>query len=809
MKFHFSWGCLLSFILGLFAFQACSSDDSVAYAPESGDDAETEIPSDSIRVIDPTTGDTILIYDTTSVQPLKELRWVGNSALLITEISPLNLNWLDGDGDDPAWVEIYNAGNVSANLKHYALVENLKDPRKWEFGDELIAAKSFRTVFCDKKNITSVYGKIDVTKVDGKLRYNRTHTNWKMDKDGGTIYLIDGSNGIRDSVQYPKLAGGVSWGIVDGGDWKYFETSTPEKPNTASKAFDGFSGSVTLPAGGFYPDAFTLQPPTSSEGTVRCTFDGSVPTASTPAFTEAKDIESNTVVRCGVFADKKITKDISTETYFVGEDVKMPVVAISVNPEFFSKYYKKTDGGEPDMKHDQMYAPNESFPNDSGEMPAHVEYFENGSSSKAKAWEIEAGISLMGGWSRMERKKSVAVVMREEYEAGWLNYPLFETRKEFSHKFKAFNLRNNGNRFVADYFADAVGGAILEGSGVDYQRSRQVVVFYNGKYYGIHDMRERYNKNYVESNYGIDANTVNFVKHLNRSVSASNGTEDDYLSMLSFIAGNDMSVAANYEKAKTLIDVGNFADYMIAEMYVHNGDWPDNNVRAWKSPEQPWKFMIYDLDHGFNWNSNWAVSGFSSSTNMFDWVRMGGKNGCNSGDKCFATLYNKLIKNENFKRLFINHASVMFNTYLNGKNVSSKVSFLAGMLDASDVARDMDVPSYQYRRESYGDFDPYGETLGPWAAKRDDKVEQEYVREFGLSGKIGMTISSTGNGYVLMDEMKLPSTNYTGTFFGGNMMELTAVPSAGATFAGWSDGSSENPHIITPKDGMKITASFK
>lgn len=808
MKFHFSWGCLLSFILGLFAFQACSSDDSVAYAPESGDDAETEIPSDSIRVIDPTTGDTILIYDTTSVQPLKELRWVGNSALLITEISPLNLNWLDGDGDDPAWVEIYNAGNVSANLKHYALVENLKDPRKWEFGDELIAAKSFRTVFCDKKNITSVYGKIDVTKVDGKLRYNRTHTNWKMDKDGGTIYLIDGSNGIRDSVQYPKLAGGVSWGIVDGGDWKYFETSTPEKPNTASKAFDGFSGSVTLPAGGFYPDAFTLQPPTSSEGTVRCTFDGSVPTASTPAFTEAKDIESNTVVRCGVFADKKITKDISTETYFVGEDVKMPVVAISVDPVFFSRNYLTGLAGGTPNKSSLLY--------EDVEYPVHVAYFEKGSASTSAAWEVEAGIGLMGNYSRLEDKKTVKINMREQYQDGRIKYSLFETRKKADDRYKSFNLRNNGNRFVSDYFEDALGGAILEGSGIDYQRSRQVVVFYNGKYYGIHDMRERFNEHYVESNYGIDAGTVDFVKHLGNKIDEVGGSSESYRQLLNFVASNDFrgEKNANYASVKTMMDIGNYADYMIAEMYFHNGDWPGNNVAAWRSPDQPWKFMIYDLDHGMDWA--WYVPGFGPGDNMFNWVKNGGAsdNKCHgrATNECFHTLFVKLVENPDFKRLYANHAAVMLQNYLNGKRVASVAESMAATINADEVDRDHDrFPRRGYENQCGTGFSLSGSCMKEWALGRDASFRKEIKSSLGLTlgEDISVTIASSGNGYVLMDEMKLPSTNYTGTFFGGNMMELTAVPSAGATFAGWSDGSSENPHIITPKDGMKITASFK
>lgn len=779
-------------------------DAPVVIDPITGDSSVQQI--DTTTHIDPVTGDTIKKIDTLYIPLDTTMHWVGNSALLITEIAPVNLNWTDEEGNDPGWVEIYNAGSEAANLKGYALIETLGKGRKWIFGDELIAAKSFRTVFCDKKNLVTAPN-------DTELGKGRTHTNWKLEKDGGTVYLVDPYFGVRDSVKYPTLESGVSWGIVDGGAWKYFGKPTPEKPNNVETAYEGFAPEFSFNGseGGFYNAPVTLNPPSTSDGLkVRCTQDGSAPTKDSPEFNQTITIDKNTVLRCAAFKDGLLTKKTVTNTYFIGEQVKMPVVAVSVDPVFFQKYYKKTNGGEPDMKHDQMYAPNESYPNDSGELPVHVEYFENGSSSKGKAWEIDAGISLMGGWSRMERKKSVAIAMREEYQDGWLHYPLFETRKNpEKDKYKAFNLRNNGNRFVADYFADAVGGAALEGSGVDYQRSRQVVVFYNGTYYGIHDMRERYNKNYVESNYGIEAGTVNFIKHLNKTITASNGTTADYLAMLAFINKNDMSVPANYEMAKSLIDIGNFADYMIAEMYIHNGDWPDNNVRAWKSPEQPWKFMIYDLDHGFRWD--WSVAGFGESTNMFSWVKKGGKNGCNSGEFCFAGLYNSLIKSNDFKRLFINHASVMFANYMNGKNIADQAKFLAGMLDPTDVARDMEVEAYKERRNSYAhEFDPYGEKLGSWASDRDAVVKSEYKSEFGLSGEISVTIGSTGNGTVLMEGMKLPGNgSYTGKFYAGIGMELTAVPAAGAVFAGWSDGSTDNPHMISTDGDVSITASFK
>ena len=769
-------------------------------APSGNYSSSTEV----IRIVDGQ--DTI--YDTTVVYlpPDTAIQWIGNSALRITEISPLNMDFLDETGNDPSWVEIYNSGDTDADLKGYTLVENLKNLRKWVFGSVVVKAKSFLVVFCDKKDISAV----EISDKDGY--HTRPHTNWKLDKDGGTLYLLDPYNGIRDSVAYPELTAGLSWGIVDGGYWKYFETPTPEKPNTESKAYDELVPAADMSGlkSGFYSEAFTLNPPTMADGVkLRCTTDGSEPTENSPEFNSPKKIDHSVAFRCATFKTGALSTKVTTRTFFVDEeDVKMPIVAISVDSSFFREHYIKTSCDKPNGCADSagLYA--------DVEVPVHVEYFENGSATKdGSTWEMDAGISLMGGYSRLNDKKSVSIRLREEYEDGSINYPLFETRKGVNDKYRAFNLRNNGNRFVSDYIEDAMGGAILEGSGVDYQRSRQVVVFYNGKYYGIHDMRERFNKHYVETNYKIESSTVNFIKHLGSDVEASNGTTDNYMQMLHFVATSDFAGAnnANYESAKALLDVGNLADYMAAEIYMHNGDWPNNNVRAWAAPDHPWKFMIYDLDHGFDWM--WGVNNkeFTQETNMFAWIKKGGGNKPCKVEGCFANLYNSLIVNPDFKRMFINRSALMFNSYTNGKNVEKVVDAMVATIDNNEMTRDLakfKQDQKWYENSCGHGFDKTGSCMKEWASKRDSKVIQEYQEEFGVGDMISVSLNATGNGSVLMEGATLPSQSFKGKFFSGNSMLLTAVPAAGAVFTGWSDGVTDNPRLVTPKDGDSFTAKF-
>ena len=786
---------------------ACN-DTIVKENPEGGKDTII-VPInphiDTIRVV--VGHDTIIVYDTVYVPADTNISWVGQSSLRISEISSLNLDWFDENGDDPSWVEIYNSSDKDIDLSGYALVENEKNLRKWVFGSYIIKAKSFLVVFCDGKDISAV------ERADKDGRHTRPHTNWKLDKKGGTLYLIDRYNGIRDSVDFPELSAGYSWGIVDGGYWNYFEKPTPEKANTGVKSYEEMVPAPDMSSlkSGFYNESFKLNPPALADGVkLRCTTDGSVPTENSPEFSSTKTIDHSMAFRCAAFKKNALSSKVTTRTFFVDEDaVKMPIVAISVDSSFFRQHYIKTSCEKPNGCADSagLYA--------DVELPVHVEYFEKGSSTKdGSTWEKDAGISLMGGYSRLNDKKSVSIRLREIYEDGSINYPLFETRKGVNDKYRAFNLRNNGNRFVSDYIEDAMGGALLEGTSVDYQRSRQVVVFYNGKYYGIHDMRERFNKHYVETNYKIDANSVNFIKHLGKEIEASSGTTDAYMQMLNFVGSNDFSGEnnANYASVKLMLDVGNLADYMAAEIYMHNGDWPNNNVRAWSAPDHPWKFMVYDLDHGFDWM--WGVNNheFDQSSNMFAWIKQGGGNKKCKETGCFANLYLQLIKNPEFKRMFINRSALMFNSYTNFKNVQKTVDAMVATIDNNEMSRDLEKfkQDQKWYENSCGrGFDRTGSCMKDWAEKRDPKVLQEYQEEFGLSGTASVSIKASGNGSVLMEGAKLPSKDFKGKFFSGVKMELKAVPDNGAVFAGWSDGVTDNPRLVDVKEGASFTAQFK
>ena len=162
--------------------------------------------------------------------------------------------------------------------------------------------------------------------------------------------------------------------------------------------------------------------------------------------------------------------------------------------------------------------------------------------------------------------------------------------------------------------------------------------------------------------------------------------------------------------------------------------------------------------------------------------------------------------------MFINRSAVMLHSYANGNNVEKVVNEMVSKIDDQEMNRDLAKfkQNEKYYTNSCGDgFSKTGSCLKSWAKERDSKVIQEYKEEFSLSDMISVTLKADGSGAVLMEGMNLPSSNYKGKFFGGVQMELTAVPTDGAVFTGWSDGTKDNPRIVTPKDGDTFTAVFK
>ena len=593
----------------------------------------------------------------------------------------------------------------------------------------------------------------------------------------------DSANVINNSVDVKNDSANVNNDSVD------VKNDSTNIKDSLNKIIAQAASRALIPDAGF-KKPFTLSPP-PTQGIVQCTFDGSEPDSTTPAFSEARLIDTTTVVRCYEFISGMLAKQ-QTETYFVNEKINMPVVSISVDPYYVKEYLNASPCLPNPCKEAKFW--------EDVEYPAHVEYFANGSSSKEKAFEINAGLSIAGNYSRNFEKKSVEIRMRKEYQSGKIHYPLFETRPEKS-AFKGFKLRNNGNRFERDLYEDALATSLLEGTNVDYQRSRQVIVFYNGKYQGIFGMQEKLNEHFIETNYGIDNNNVDFIKIINDNIYLKNGSLDDYLNTIQFIdKSNFKDDSAAYQSVAKMIDIPNYLEYMAAEIFYFNNDWPQNNVRAWKSGNSPWKFIAYDIDNGFDFLPK--LAGFTENTNMIEWILGGGRPNlpCSGGNnyKCFGNIFIKLIQNSDFKQKFINRASYLYSTFINGKKVAQQIDLINKSIDPAQITRDLELYTRNSHKNSCGTyFETDGSCLRTWSYNRDITVRNDFKEAFDLNDEVPITIEVKGNGILKLDDFDIKqSQEYKWDVFEHHPMRLSVeCPTA---FIAWEDGSTDPNRIIDP-----------
>ena len=141
---------------------------------------------------------------------------------------------------------------------------------------------------------------------------------------------------------------------------------------------------------------------------------------------------------------------------------------------------------------------------------------------------------------------------------------------------------------------DAVGHELTARMGLDYQAWRPSIVYLNGRFWGIHNLRERIDSHYLASRHGIDESEVDLVQN---TVMA--GDLLHWNKVISFLATwNEITLDQRLYQLDELVNVDNLINYVIVEVFLANTDWPLNNVRKWRPRHAngKWQWIPYDLD---------------------------------------------------------------------------------------------------------------------------------------------------------------------------------------------------------------------
>jgi len=429
------------------------------------------------------------------------------------------------------------------------------------------------------------------------------------------------------------------------------------------------------------------------------------------------------------------------------------------------------------------------------EKPVHFEFYDK---NNIKQIDQGAGVKIFGAWSRAHPLKSMALFARKEYGDGSFSYKFFNNRK--NDKFEALVLRNAGNDFYQAHLRDGFMGHVMEPLNIESQGFQPTVVYINGEYWGVLNLREKINEHFISDHTYIRADSVNILQNNGDIVQ---GTNTKYLELLNFIENNNIAIEANYEKVKEYIDIENYMDYMLAQTFIDNRDWPGNNIKFWNttSNKSRFRWILYDTDFGFNLygSENYLYNSLADAL---------ATNGPNWPNPPWSTLlFRKLKANSEFKEEFVKRAKHYLNTCWKPQVMNAKVDSL------KNIYKDEMVDHCQRWNLNYNNWSYEVERLKTFSNNRPYYFEK-YLKEifgFNESVKVNLAVSSEQAGFIKLNQRKINDYPYSENQFVNTDLEVIAVPYPGYRFVKWEgDLTSRNNRVVAGIRGtIAATAIFE
>lgn len=751
----------------------------------------------------------------------------GEGHVVINEICSNNFAAQnDGNEGYPDCIELYNPGEETVSMDGCFLTDDEKELNKYSLEGISVPAGGYAIVWLPKES------------------------GLRISRNGDKIFLADAVKGIfLDQIVVPSLSYDTSYGRVqDGkGNWSVMSTTLGSSNEGAEiLAATALEKPIFEYTGGFYEEAFALRLFSPNGEKIYYTLDGSEPTGDSSLYEGALWIEDNTkeenryagredltptgdyvpdfpvdkavVVRavCYNAAADQIS-DIVTETFFVGygqkeEYEKMAVMSLVVSPEdLFDaetgiyangiKYEEYlANGGMQDGEILNSYtdadgrvwyrymASNAFFTGKEWEKRASVSYFDE---KHVCRFTQDAGIRIAGNSTRGFPQKSFNLFARDIYGGNeMLPYAFFEDGILFS----SIKMRNGGGNAGGIKFLDAfLEEAASERESVAIQRGKPCALFLNGEYWGIYNIRERYNAEYIGNRYNLNADEVMVVKAGN-PVTKPDETMESYQYMLDVVTECDLAYEDTYALAEGLVDIQSLIDYCCINLYVANQDVGFGyNTALWRTTQEgtpysdgKWRFMLYDLDECARPGENALLC---------------------------EPMIKSLLDNEEFCRRFCISFMDIANTTFSYERIHPMLAEWGSVYGAQMVK-----DRRRFFDSAYGldDFREEMEQLDGFFEKRFGVAMENLADAFGLSGnlvRINISSNIPEGGTIRINTAELGNcVAWEGYYYSDFPVSLSADAAEGYRFVGWKGdaaGTEEEVSISLEDGDVTIQALFE
>ncbi len=607
--------------------------------------------------------------------------------LRISELMSANTSYIKGPyGKTWDWIELYNGGKETVDLQDYTFSTDSGELGAYPLPDKSLKAGEYCVILLSDKDDSYPSG------------YLRLPVN--LSSGGETVYLSKNGT-IIDGVAVPALLTDIAYGRTKG-DGRFLCLSSPTPGGKNTGGAEVSAAPQTLTAQGIY-EGGGVDVVLSGEGKVYYTTDSTIPTADSLAYTGPIRLTSTTVIRAVSIEPGKLASSVLDLTYIINEGHSLPVVSLVTEPDNLWSEETGICALGPGA--------GEAFPYKSAnfwqdwERPITVSLLEK----DGVAFSQAGGISIHGAYSRALSMKGFAIAFRDSYGKGYLDYPLFG--EDGLERFESFVLRCSGQDVFQSRMKDVLMTSLVgEHTTVAVQDYKPVVLYINGEFWGVYYIREKARESYVAGHYNVDQKDV--------LLTGANGVDTpEYMDVLHYAHEQDLSQKAHYAYVTSRVDIENYMDYIIAEIYIAN---PDNgNIRYFKTAGGKWKWIMYDTDYGF--------SGAGQNT---VWEHLNPA-GTGSGDAFSTKMINGLLKNPEFKEQFIRRIAWQINNIWTEENVNARIDELESQL-AHDMVRDC-AKQEQRGNMTYSQWKRHVASLRSFVPARNQKLPKLVQEYFGLT----------------------------------------------------------------------------
>jgi len=561
---------------------------------------------------------------------------------------------------------------------------------------------------------------------------------------------------IIDYVAYDQQVTDVSFGRPAGElVWQFFGEPTPDQPNTgipnqsSDMATEVFS---SLP-GGFYASQTDVEIVTNSNlAQIRYTTDGSRPGSTSSLFSGAIVIDSTTILKARAFETGFLPGPIMIATYFIGEDNSLPTVSLIAEPPtlwdinigIYENEYKQR------------------------EIPVSIHYFDRDASP---GFSIDAGARLGGLNIWTKPQKPFTIYTRNRFGEDLIPYQLFKSKPITD--FSRIVFRNGGDDWEETLLRDPMTGSLVQGMMVcGYMAYQPTALFLNGDYWGIYNIREKYNTRYFFENFGVDPDNIDHLEYgatqAGTRLLTIEGDQLTYNDFISFVQNGDLDQAAVYSELSDRMNIDGFIDHVVMTLYCANTSWGHN--REWwrpKTDDGKWQWLIVDVDRGFN-PSN-------VNTNLLDNLLED------------YLLFQYLMGSDRFQNRFLQRAAAHFNNTFQAQRIEFIVDSLSNTI-RDEMPRHIDRWGSQGGISSMTSWENELDAIKTFAQNRSANLYTHFNNELGLDGTIEINTATypSEGGHILINGVPQLSENHTGTYFKNRPVHFTAIPVQGWEVVGWS-----------------------